>query len=376
MTSVFLVLGALTGLIIIGGIIALGYSFTLGNQGNLSMENKTKALDVFIYLGIFITLIVSVTNILQIIFTAIDRKFVDLLDTARGIDLYNDNVRFAMASLIVVFPIYLGLSWYASHDISKFLYKRDLKVRKIMIYTALFVTILTLVGTLVSLIYTFLGGELTIRFGFKALAVFVVALTVFGYYFYNLRRNYAAKNSVPLMFAVLVSIAVIISLVWSISIIGTPSEMRAKRIDSTRLSDISRIQQEIFNHFQTTDTLPQTLTELNDAFQGYAVPTDPVTKESYGYRLVQKPVVATDFSTKKKTLIKPAIFELCATFDTVRNVDSRGMTVPIGAGGTDTDKFYSAANYYYEGDQSPFWNHGIGNTCFKRVITQDMYYGR
>jgi pantothenate kinase len=29
-----------------------------------------------------------------------------------------------------------------------------------------------------------------------------------------------------------------------------------------------------------------------------------------------------------------------------------------------------------EGDVSPFWNHGIGETCFKRVITSDMYYGR
>lgn len=376
MTAVFMVLGGLVGLLVIGGIIAVGYSFMAREEG--APENRTKAFDIFMYLGIFITLVISVTNILQIIFTAIDRKFIDLLDTAGGVDLYNDNVRFAMASLIVVYPIYLGLSWYASHDISKFLYKRDLKIRKVMIYTALFVTICTLVGTLVSLIYTFLGGELTVRFGFKALAVFVVALTVFGYYYYNLRRDYAVRNAVPMAFAVGVSIAVVASLIWSISIIGTPSEMRAKRIDSTRLSDISRIQQEIFNHFQTTDQLPNTLSELDDAFQGYQVPVDPITKEQYGYHILQKPVVTTDYGTKKKTLAKPAIFELCATFSTARNVDSRGRAVPVGVGGggIDSDALYSVSNYYYEGDQSPFWNHGVGETCFKRVISNDMYYGR
>jgi hypothetical protein len=153
--------------------------------------------------------------------------------------------------------------------------------------------------------------------------------------------------------------------------------MRAKKIDSTRLSDISRIQQEVFNRVQMTDKLPTTLTELDNAFQGYQVPVDPVTKEVYGYRIIQQPVVKMNYTTNRKELTTSAVFQLCATFDTVRAIDSRGQTLPSKGGDfSATDAFYSVSNYYYEGDQSPFWNHEAGETCFKRIITPEMYYGR
>lgn len=366
-------------LLVLVSIISGGYFiFQAVSSSKTSMQTdiKTKALDVFLYLGIAIALITSVTNLLQIIFTAIDRKFVDILSQISYIDQSQSDVRFAIATLVVMFPIYALLSWYVARDIQKFLYKQDIAVRKIMIYCTLFVTVLTLIGTLVSVIYTYLGGEMSTRFLLKALAVFSVALSLFGYYYYSLRRNYTKKTFVPAGILVAASAVVIVSVVWSICIIGTPAEMRAKKIDSTRLSDISRIQQEIFNRVQMTDKLPSTLTELNNAFQGYQVPTDPLTKEAYRYTIVQQPTVKMNYTTNKKELATSAIFELCATFDTVREFDARGQVV-IGKGGVFMeDSMYSASNYYYDGDQSPFWNHGKGETCFKRVITADMYYGR
>ncbi len=341
----------------------------------MQLDIKTKALDVFVYLGIGISLVVSVTNLLQILFAAVDRKFVDILNTTTYVDMTQSDVRFAIASLVVMFPIYVGLSWYTARDISKFLYKQDIPVRKIMVYCTLFVTVLALIGTLVSLIYTYLGGELSVRFGLKALSVFVVSLALFGYYYYSLRRDYSKKTSIPMIITLLASVLVIASIVWSVSIIGSPSEMRAKKIDSARLSDISRIQQEILNRIQTTDKLPLKLVELDNAFQGYKVPVDPVTQESYVYKITQQPVIKMNYTTNRKEMITSAIFELCATFDTVREVDARGLPVEKG-GVMTTDSFYSAQNYYYEGDMSPFWNHGVGETCFKRIVTPDMYYGK
>lgn len=347
----------------------LGYLFIKKN--NSTMESKTKALDVFVYLGIFISLVVSVTNLISILFTAIERRFTDVLEVGRYVDMYGSDMRMAIASLIVMFPIYLGLSMYVSRDIKKFLYKRDLLIRKVFIYTTLFVTAVTLLGSLVATIYYYLGGELTIRFGLKALTVFALAGAVGGYYLYALRRDYTKNTQLPNMIALASAAVVIASLVWSISIIGTPAEMRLKRIDDARLSDISRIQQEIFNHFQTTDKLPTTLSELDDAFQGYVVPKDPVTGEAYEYRVLQQPVVRNNVQLNRKELVTPAQFELCATFDTEREYDDRGTPV-FG----DSEKMYSVSNYFYSGDTSPFWNHGVGKTCFKRVISSDMYYGR
>lgn len=361
-------------------IIGVGYViYSLISKKTMNGDTKTKALDVFIYLGLAISLIWSVVNLLQIVFTAIELKFVDVLSANLYVDASNSDVRLAMASLVVMFPIYLGLSWYVSSDIRKYLFKQDLPVRKIMIYLTLFITTLTLIGTLVSIIYTYLGGEISVRFGLKALSVFVTALALFAYYYYSLRRNYSVPTNVPMIVSIGSVIVVASVLVWSVSIIGTPTEMRMKRIDNQRLSDLSRIQQEVFNRFQTTDKLPLTLSELDNAFQGYTVPLDPTTQEAYTYKVVQQPVVKMNYTTDRKELVTPAIFEICATFETDRQLDARGqyVTPAIGKGGIATeDAMYSAANYYYEGDRSPFWNHGIGETCFKRIISSDMYYGR
>lgn len=364
--TIFILVAALVPIMFVVGIGTVIYLIT---KKHSHMESKTRALDVFMYLGIFISLVVSVSNIIQILFTAIERKFTDILEVGRYVDMYGSDMRFAIASLIVMFPIYLGLSMYVSRDIKKFLFKRDLLVRKIFIYTTLFVTACTLLGSLVTTIYYYLGGELTIRFGLKALTVFVIAGAVFGYYLYSLRRDYAKKTMLPNMIALISAVLVLGALVWSISIIGTPAEMRLKRIDDARLSDVSRIQQEIFNHFQTTDKLPTDLGQLNDAFQGYAVPKDPVTGTNYEYRVIQQPVVRNNLQLNRKELVTPAIFEICSTFDTVREYDDRGTPVL-------SEKMYSASNYYYSGDVSSFWNHGAERTCFKRVISSDMYYGR
>lgn len=359
---------------VIAGGIYFAYSLITKNK-NMNGDQKTKALDVFVYLGIGISLVVSITNLLQIVFRAIEQRWKDILDLSISLDVYSSDVRMAIASLVVMYPIYLGLSWYVSKDIAKFLYKRDLKIRKVMIYIILFVSICTLIGTLVSVIYTYLGGELSVRFALKALAVFVVALSVFGYYLYSMRRDYTKKTNVSFVASVLVTLAVVFSLVWSIMIIGTPSEMRAKRIDSNRLSDLSSLQMQIFNRFQATDKLPLTLSELNDAFQGYSVPVDPATGDVYKYKIIEQPVVRMNYTTNKKELVSSAVFEICASFDTERESNTVGV-VGVKSVPTAGDAPYAVSNYYYEGDTSPFWNHGVGETCFKRVITSDMYYGR
>lgn len=361
---------------IVGGLYFI--NLLINPKNNMNGDTKAKALDVFVYLGIGITLVVSVYNLLQILFTAIDRKFVDVLSPIY-VDSYNSDMRMAIALLVVMFPLYMYLSWYTARDIAKFLYKRDLTIRKIMIYLTIFVTVCSIIGTVVSIIYTYLGGELSVRFAYKAVSVFVVSLGVFGYYFYSIRRNYSVKSYIPAIAIVVSAVVVITSIVWSISIVGTPSEMRAKRLDGTRLSNISGIQQQILNRIQNTDKLPLKLDELNDPILGYSVPTDPITNVSYGYKVVQQPVMKFNYTTSKNEMATNAIFELCANFETVRNINNNGVGIvnsPKSFGLSSVDMSYSVSNYYYEGEQTPFWNHNIGETCFKRIISPEMYYGR
>ncbi len=310
---------------------------------------KTTAKDVFLYLGIIITLSVSVGNMISIVFTALEKVFVDPLTTMYVNDVYNDNTRMALASLVILFPLYILLSWLVSKDVMKNPEKKELIARKITIYIALFVTTCTLVGTLISVVYTFLGGELSALFGWKAFTVFVLALSVFGYYFYTLHRDYKIKTKTPMIIAIVASLVVLLSIIYSISILGTPAEMRKRKLDDQRLSDLSSLQTQIFNEYLRNGKLPKTLEDISDPFGNFVLPKDPVTKEDYEYKII------------KNTL--PAEFSLCAKFDTVRNVTT----------GQPTTKFDSPlTQQYYPGDMSSFWNHTTGDTCFTRIINQDI----
>lgn len=367
MTIVALIAGIALALCL--GIVSFIYSLLQSKQ-SMNPAIKTKALDVFLYLGIGISLVVSVINFITIFFRAIEIKFA-IDPTLYMQDYYNDDIRLAVAFLVVMFPLYIFLSWYVSKDIQKFLYKRDLFIRRLFVYTALFVSVCTLIGSLVTSIYTYLGGDITLVFIYKALSIAGIASFLFGYYIYSLRRDYSVPSFMPLAIGVLVTMVMAGSIFWSITIIGTPTEMRLRKLDSTRLSDISRIQREVYRYFQTTEKLPTTTEQLTNAIQGYAVPVDPVTKVAYAYKVIQQPVIKMNYAQNKKELTSNGIFEICATFETERIIDAASMSIAIN----DTSMF-SANTYYYEGDVTPFWNHKAETTCFKRVITPDMYYSK
>lgn len=351
-------------------------------------DTKSTIKDIFVYLGIFITLIVSVYHIIRIVFSAIDIKWKDLATVAYNYDIYNDSVRFAVASLLVLYPLYVLFSWLAAKDIMSNPMKKELRLRKAFIYSALFVTACTLIGTLISIIYTFLGGDLSIRFGLKAVFIIFLSAVIGGYYYYIIKRDYTKVSKVPLTLAVVVSVAVLALVVWSISIIGTPTEVRKMKLDSTRLEHLSNIQQQVLYSFQNKGALPNTVEELQNALQGFSVPIDPSTGAKYEYKILQQGKLVTDYTTNTKTLTVPAKFEICATFETVREYNANGVRggmtapvssgVPLGVGGVTigaTDAMYSVNNFYYSGDVSPFWNHEAERTCFTRIISSDMYYG-
>lgn len=330
------------------------------------METKitTKGIDVLIYLGIIITLGTSVYNLISVIFSAIDFKFGDVV---QSYDVYNDSVRMAISMLAVMFPTYLGLSFYAAKVAREDFERANAWPRRMTIFANLFITAATLIGSLVSTVYTYLGGDLSLVFGLKVLTVVIVALMVGGYYLYNLKRDITIKNNIPYIFAGIGSVVVVFSIAWSIVVFGTPSELRDRKFDNQRLLDISNIQNQILNYWQTNKAIPDTLAQLNDPFSGFSVPVDPQTKASYEYKIIKQSDLAYELG---KTVPTNAKFELCATFITERNV----KTDVTGA--VDAKIFVQPVGFYYnQYDQTPFWNHGVGRACFDREIKKEMFAG-
>ena len=151
--------------------------------------NKNLPRDVFLYLLSIVTLVVSAISFGILVFQYINVYFPDLLtDYYLSPSSYYGSIRQALAALIVIFPVYVWVSRFLKKDIDENPEKRELKIRKWLLYLTVFVAALVIIGDLVTLINTFLNGELTARFILKVLTIFFIAGSVFSYYFSELRE--------------------------------------------------------------------------------------------------------------------------------------------------------------------------------------------
>jgi hypothetical protein len=153
-----------------------------------STIQKTSPKDVFLHLLSIVTLYTSATEFLVLLFQYINLAFPDVLeigyrDSAMGL------IRWAIATLIVVFPVYLLTSRHLLKVYEKEPAKRNLRIRKWLIYFTLFTAALIVIGDLVTLINSFLQGDLTLRFVLKVFSVFFVAGSVFTYYFWDIKKH-------------------------------------------------------------------------------------------------------------------------------------------------------------------------------------------
>ncbi|MDD4319853.1 MAG: DUF5671 domain-containing protein [Candidatus Peribacteraceae bacterium] len=292
--------------------------------------------DVFLHLLGIGTLYFSVVNFLILVFQYVNHLFPDPAAYIYGANL--DSVRFSTASLIIVFPVYLLLSWLLQRDIRAFPEKANIWIRKWLLYFTLFIAAVTIIIDLVVLVNSFLGGELTVRFLLKVLVILATAATVFGYYLWDLRRSDFVLSRKPRAFAIGTAAVVLASVVAGFFIVGSPFYQRQLRLDSRRIEHLSGIQGQIIDYWRTKEQLPAALGDLQNDISGFVPPTDPVTGDAYEYR-----------STGRLT------FELCATFET--------------ASPERQDRNYPR----YEAAGQENWKHGEGRSCFSRTIDPDMY---
>ncbi len=152
---------------------------------------KTTPRDFFLHLLSIVTLYGSAVAFLILIFQYVNILLPDTLQggifeimSARGV------ARGALATLIVVFPVYVWSTWFLGKMYAAMPEKRTIWVRRWLIYFTLFVAALVIIGDLVTLVRSLLEGELTARFILKVLAVLFVAGSVFGYYLADVRKNH------------------------------------------------------------------------------------------------------------------------------------------------------------------------------------------
>jgi len=157
------------------------------------MPEKTSPKDIFLHLLSIVTLYTCAVAFLVLVFQYVNVVFPDPV-SPDGYGYYAASgsyraIRWSIASLVVFFPVYLLTMRHLEKSYRKSPSKRDLRIRKWLVYFTLFAAALIILGDLVTLIYRFLEGELTARFILKVLAVLFVAGSVFGYYFQDLKKH-------------------------------------------------------------------------------------------------------------------------------------------------------------------------------------------
>ncbi|RAN42041.1 DUF5671 domain-containing protein [Hyphomonas sp. GM-8P] len=150
------------------------------------------AREAFFYLLFFILLGVVAFNLGSLLFALIDALVPDILEeeTYRA-SAQDRQIRGAISGLVVGTPLFLWLARIllkARHENPALQRSR---IRKWLIYISLVIAGIILVGDAISLVYSFLNGELTWRFTLKSFVVAAIAGGIFGYFITHAERDEA-----------------------------------------------------------------------------------------------------------------------------------------------------------------------------------------
>ena len=295
---------------------------------------KTTAKDFFLHLAAMVALYAGTIALLNLLYRVINVAYPQI-----DRYYYGPSISFPVAVLIVVFPVFLFLTNILRKSYEAEPERKQMAVRRWLVYITLFVTGVAVAGDLITLIYYFLDGrELTGGFLLKVLAVLVVAGGIFAYYLQDLKD--ALTPAIRNYWRVLAGILVIGSIIAGFAVIGSPRDQRLVRYDNDKISDLQNIQWQIINYWQQKGTLPETLTDLTDPISGYYAPKDPQTGKDFTYRKV-----------------RTMVFELCADFN------------KEASPGTSASKPYMMEG----GEVNENWIHASGIQCFERTIDPSLY---
>jgi hypothetical protein len=310
----------------------------MANSPESVLKPRVTARDFFLWLGAMAGLYVSAITLVLLFHQYANVWFPDLSLEPYG-SAETGAIRIAIAFLLVFFPLYVWLTRLLHNDLRAHPEKRELWVRKWLIYLALFVAGIAMAIDLVMTLNTFLNGELTLRFAMKALVILGVIGFGFWYYLEELKGTWEEKEPLSKMIASFATLVIAASIGGAFFIIGSPAAERFYRIDDQKVNDLAMIQSQVGSYWQLKEKLPAELSDMNDPLSGYTVPNDPDSGAPYEYRATEK-----------------LSFELCATFNRPNRPAISGDSArPVMPYGTE------------------YWQHGAGRTCFTRTVDPDRY---
>ncbi len=315
-------------------------------QGQIE-KVKITPKEFFIWFGIILTLYSSVSALLTILFTVLNKALPDAQDYSyffggSGIGILS----FPISMLIILFPIFSILTYVSNRSISLHPERAALGFRKFVIYFTIFLTAAMLATDLIVLVRYFLNGEITPRFIWKVVAVLIIAAITGWYYFIQLKKDGIKKSSADIIFAIVAWGIIIATFIYAFATLGSPKNERALQFDQTRVQNLQQIESSVLNYWQQHSKLPATLSDMD------YIPKDP---EAISGKLLE-------YNVKDGTS-----YEVCATFSTSSSKESEtSYLYGPNSYGMD-DQFVPKGTVGYP------WKHDSGRNCFDRVIDPIKY---
>ena len=290
------------------------------------------AREAFLYLVSFITLYAFAFSLGAVFFGLIDYHF------SSSIYRFDPGPSAAqttaLAAVIVAFPLYLFLMRRLATAVAADPERRQSLIRRWLTYLTLVVGAAVILGDVIALLARLLAGDPTAGFVLKVFAILVITGPIFGYYLWDMRQaedevTESVARAAPVLRGVVIAaiLVVVVTIGYSIYLVGTPGQQRDVRLDEQRISDLRNISSNIDTYLGINYRMPSYLTELVGPRYYVRSLEDPGTDVPYDYRVIE--------GTR---------YELCAIFATN---SSEGI----------------------QGERRTFsetlWSHGVGLTCFQ-----------
>jgi hypothetical protein len=150
--------------------------------------SSASARDAFLHVVMFVTLALSAYQLGALLFEIINRLVSDPAAPVQAVSA-GQAMRWSISSLVVTFPVFVGTHRVIARSLRRDPTKRASRTRRNVTYVILFVASAAVLGDVTTMIYYFLGGEVTLRFLLKVATVAGIAGTVFLYYLWDLRAG-------------------------------------------------------------------------------------------------------------------------------------------------------------------------------------------
>lgn len=295
--------------------------------------------EFFLHLGFIASLYTTIVSLMIFLFTVINLQFPDVLF---NIGNFRDQITFSLSLLIVSFPIFIFISKKIYKDLDIYEANRELWIRKWSLSLTMFLLVLMFAITVVVLLQTFLGGEITTRFSLKVIVTLSLSSFAFWFYLKDFQGYFFGEKKLRNIIINVVIAVVSASIIIGLVVAGSPGEMRKIKLDETRVFNLNEIQREVTMYWQNNEVLPEKLDDISNELSYFNLPVDPQTGEDYVYNVI---------GDKK--------FQLCADFITSNLNESNSVT-----------------QYGYYGISIEEWKHDVGTFCFDREIDEKLIKSR